>query len=165
MGFTDIVKGLGKSTWDQIPIVSAVTSMGKVKDGISALKDGDMGSFAREQINDFTGEDIYPTDEEQFEQSEQFESGTKGAYLDEGSDQKGMGDLAESDVFSKLKTAGLGGLFGAEEQTETPAKGMSQASMDNSLDSFGGWAEKAVLDKESSAGAHQKDDNEGMVEF
>lgn len=165
MGFTDIVKGLGKSTWDQIPIVSAVTSMGKVKDGISALKDGDMGSFAREQINDFTGEDIYPTDEEQLGQSEQFESDAEGAYLDQESDQKGIGDIAESGVLSKLQTAGLGGLFGAEEQTEMPDKGMSQASMDNSLDSFGGWAEKAILDKESSAEDVQKDDNEGMVEF
>lgn len=157
MGFMDIVKDLGKSTWDQIPIVSAVTSMGKVKDGISAFKDGDMGSFAREQANDFMGEDILPTEEEQLGQSEQSESDAEGAY---------MGDIAESKLcFSKLKTAGLGGLFGAEEQTEMPDKGMSQASMDNSLDSFGGWAEKAVLNEESSAEALQKDDNEGMVEF
>lgn len=160
MGFMDIVKGVGKSTWDQIPVVSAVTSMGKVKGGISALKDGDMGSFAREQINDFTGEDIYPTEEEQLT-----ESGSKGAYLDQESDEKGVGDIAESGVLSKLRTAGLGGLFGAEEQTEMPDKGMSQASMDSSLDSFGGWAEKAVLDKESSTESLQKDDNEGMVEF
>lgn len=159
MSFMAIAKDLSKSAWDQIPIVSAVTSMGKVKDGISAFKDGDMGSFAREQANDFMGEDIYPTDEEQLGQSEQSESDAEGAYLGQ--------DIAESKLcFSKLKTdISLGGLFGAEEQTEMPDKGMSQASMDNSLDSFGGWAEKAVLNEESSAEALQKDDNEGMVEF